>query len=86
MTYYISLPGDLKGKSYRFDNSDLSMLTLGDVSFDSFYPHDGFDALYNILIKEPKLVDLVVIIDDHGNKLDVESFLQIVETLTIKLK
>lgn len=83
MTYYIRIPGT---KPDIYLNS---AFTLGEVSFKSFWPDDGFDRLKKIINDEsPEAKEFlnndVTVIDQTGKVYSVDEFLSILGTLNIK--
>ena len=59
---------------------------LGEESFGSFYPEQGFIALHNIIHTKPEKINDFSIIDEQGKKYSVTEFLDVVEKLKIMSK
>ena len=77
MVYYIL------GKKEDKKNLMFSTNILGEESFGSFYPEQGFIALHNIIHTKPEKINDFSIIDEQGKKYSVTEFLDTVEKLKI---
>jgi|TARA_B100001059_G_C17479119_1_gene400812 hypothetical protein len=77
MVYYIL------GKNEDKENLMFSTNILGEESFGSFYPEQGFIALHNIIHTKPEKINDFSIIDEQGKKYSVTEFLDTVEKLKI---
>jgi len=77
MVYYIL------GKNKDKENLMFSTNILGEESFGSFYPEQGFIALHNIIHTKPEKINDFSIIDEQGKKYSVTEFLDTVEKLKI---
>ena len=80
MVYYIL------GKNEDKENLMFSTNILGEESFGSFYPEQGFTALHNIIHTKPEKINDFSIIDEQGKKYSVTEFLDVVEKLKIMSK
>jgi|TARA_R100000027_G_scaffold39093_1_gene28967 hypothetical protein len=80
MVYYIL------GKNEDKENLMFSTNILGEESFGSFYPEQGFIALHNIIHTKPEKINDFSIIDEQGKKYSVTEFLDVVEKLKIMSK
>ena len=80
MVYYIL------GKKENKENLMFSTNILGEESFGSFYPEQGFIALHNIIHTKPEKINDFSIIDEQGKKYSVTEFLDVVEKLKIMSK
>ena len=80
MVYYIL------GKNEDKENLMFSTNILGEESFGSFYPEQGFIALHNIIHTKPEKINDFSIIDERGKKYSVTEFLDVVEKLKIMSK
>ena len=80
MTFYIMLPGDTK-ESLMYESN-----LLGEDSFDSFYPAQGFEALMNLVNNSPDVLDSVTILDHTGKKYSIEDFLTKVNGMKFRRK
>ena len=80
MVYYIL------GKNESKENLMFSTNILGEESFGSFYPEQGFIALHNIIHTKPEKINDFSIIDEQGKKYSVTEFLDVVEKLKIMSK
>ena len=80
MVYYIL------GKNEDKENLMFSTNILGEESFGSFYPEQGFIALHNIIHTKPEKINDFSIIDEQGKKYSVTEFLDVVEELKIMSK
>ena len=58
--------------------------TLGEESFDVFYPGGGFMALHNIINNKPELIEKIVIKDEQARNYSVTKFLDKLEKWRIK--
>ena len=79
-TYFILLPGDTK-ESLMYESN-----ILGEDSFNTFYPSQGFDSLYTIINTRPELLEEITILDHTGAKYTVDEFLTKINTLRFKRK
>lgn len=66
------------------EDEDSQKLSLGEVSFDVFYPGDGFRALKNIIDKYPNVLERVQIFDDYDKKYEVDEFLNEISKYKMK--
>jgi len=73
MVYYIL------GKKENTENLMFSTNILGEESFGSFYPEQGFIAFHNIIHTKPEIIDEFIIMDEMGKKYSVSEFLDVVE-------
>ena len=80
MVYYIL------GKNEDKENLMFSTNILGEESFGSFYPEQGFIDLPNIIHTKPEKINDFSIIDEQGKKYSVTEFLDVVEKLKIMSK
>ena len=80
MVYYIL------GKNEDKENLMFSTNILGEESFGSFYPEQGFIALHNIIHTKPEKINDFSIIDEQGKNYSVTEFLDVVEKLKIMSK
>ncbi len=80
MVYYIL------GKKENKENLMFSTNILGEESFGSFYPEQGFIALHNIIHTQPDKIDEFSIIDEQGKKYSVSEFLDVVEKCKVMQK
>jgi|TARA_R100000353_G_C6346025_1_gene151840 hypothetical protein len=78
MVYYIL--GKNEDKSNLMFDSNI----LGEESFGTFYPSQGFVALHNIIHTKPDKLEDFTILDEQGKKYNASEFLDIVEKLRIK--
>ena len=56
---------------------------LGEESFGSFYPEQGFIALHNIIHTKPEKISDFSIIDEQGKNYSVTEFLDTVDKFKI---
>ena len=80
MVYYIL------GKKEDKKNLMFSTNILGEESFGSFYPEQGFIALHNIIHTQPDKINEFSIIDEQGKKYSVSEFLDVVEKCKVMQK
>ena len=80
MVYYIL------GKNEDKENLMFSTNILGEESFGSFYPEQGFIALHNIIHTKPEKINDFSIIDEQGKKCSVSEFLDVVEKCKVMQK
>ena len=73
MTFYLLLSGDTE-EDLIYDTN-----VLGEESFGTFYTSIGFKALNNIVIRQPKLLEKITILDEKKNKYSVEEFLDLIQ-------
>jgi len=73
MTFYLLLDGDNE-KDAIYDTN-----VLGEESFGTFYTGNGFKALNNIVVRQPKLLERVTILDEKKNQYSVEEFLDLTQ-------
>jgi len=73
MTFYLLLDGDSE-KDVIYDTN-----VLGEESFGTFYTGNGFKALNNIVVRQPKLLEKVTILDEKKNQYSVEEFLDLIQ-------
>tara|TARA_B100000035_G_scaffold292670_1_gene281502 strand:- start:226 stop:465 length:240 start_codon:yes stop_codon:yes gene_type:complete len=73
MTFYLLLDGDNE-KDAIYDTN-----VLGEESFGTFYTGNGFKALNNIVLRQPKLLEKVTILDEKKNQYSVEEFLDLTQ-------
>lgn len=77
MIYYILLEND--DPNNLWDEN-----TLGEESFEVFYPGKGLRALNNIVSHHPELMETVSIIDEQSKPYSVEEFIHLLEKWRIK--
>lgn len=77
MTYYIFFDNEITENIWDWN-------TLGEESFDVFYPGGGFTALHNIINNKPELVEKIVITNERGITCSVTEFLDKLEKWRIK--
>tara|TARA_B100000900_G_C20531406_1_gene696487 strand:+ start:1024 stop:1263 length:240 start_codon:yes stop_codon:yes gene_type:complete len=73
MTFYLLLDGDSE-KDAIYDTN-----VLGEESFGTFYTGNGFKALNNIVVRQPKLLEKITILDEKKNQYSVEEFLDLTQ-------
>ena len=73
MTFYLLLNGDTE-KDVIYET-----YVLGEESFGTFYTSTGFNALQNIVVKKPNLLENVTIKDEKNNQYSVEEFLDLIQ-------
>ena len=78
MTYYLLLDGDSE-KDLLYETN-----TLGEESFETFYPEKGFVALKNIVYNRPELIESLQILDEHKKSYTITEFLDKVEQWKVK--
>ena len=78
MTYYILLPDDNNFDALGSQN------VLGEESFGSFYPEQGFKALFRIVDTSPELLSDIQILNDRGVQFTLTEFLDKLNSLSIK--
>jgi hypothetical protein len=52
---------------------------LGEESFGTLYTGQGFQAFQNMVIREPKVLESIEIIDEKKNPYSVEEFLDLIK-------
>ena len=72
MTYYILLDND--SIEDIWDEN-----ILGEESFGTFYTGNGFKAFRNMVIREPRALESITIIDEKKNPYSVEEFLDLIK-------
>ena len=72
MTYYILL--DMDSIEDIWDEN-----ILGEESFGTFYTGNGFKAFQNMVIREPRALESITIIDEKKNPYSVEEFLDLIK-------
>mgnify|MGYP001177077854 CR=1 FL=1 len=77
MTYYIFFDNEITENIWDEN-------TLGEESFDVFYPGGGFMALHNIINNKPELIEKIVIKDEQARNYSVTKFLDKLEKWRIK--
>ena len=77
-SFYIMLPDDIE-ENLMYDSN-----ILGETSFGSFWPNQGFGALMNISEKHPELLPNIKILDDQKNQYTLETFLAFLDGFKIR--
>lgn len=78
MTYYLLEENDTQEDAMYDEN------TLGESSFDNFYPSEGLRILMHIVQNTPERLPKLRIIKQTGEKLSVEQFLTEISSLKVK--
>jgi len=78
MTYYLLEENDTQ-EDAMFDEN-----TLGESSFDSFYPGEGLKVLMYMVESTPERLPKVRIIKQTGQQISVEEFLTEIGRLKVK--
>lgn len=79
MEYYLYLPGDNKTDL----NNDHYM--LGTESFNNFWPEDGLNILYKIVLDgDELLIESITIVNSSGRKFTIREFLDKIKYLKVK--
>ena len=52
---------------------------LGEESFGTLYTGQGFQAFQNMVIREPRALESIAIIDEKKNPYSVEEFLDLIK-------
>ena len=81
MTYYIKIPERL----VESENTNLHTeeYELGEESFGTFYPSQGFHLFEDLADRFPDLLEEAEIRTDQGEELTPEEFLEKLEDLTV---
>lgn len=80
MTYYIIVPERLvEGET----NLHTDRYKLGESSFGTFYPDQGYNLFEDIADRFPDLLEEIEIRTDQGDELSPEEFLESLEELTV---
>lgn len=69
MIFYILYPGDTEADTINDRNK------LGDISFNSFRPNEGYGILKNMLDEESSDLEEIRIIDSLGKRYSLEEFI-----------
>ena len=56
---------------------------LGEESFGTLYTGQGFQAFQNMVIREPRALESIAIIDEKKNPYSVEEFLDLIDNWKI---
>lgn len=78
MTYYILLPADTEKDTKHSAN------TLGEVSFGSFYPEMGMQALLSIVNNQPELLSEIKIVNDQRKEFTLTEFFDVLKDLKVR--
>lgn len=78
MTYYILLPDSLIEED---NNLHSPRYKIGEESFDTFYPDQGYHLFEDIVERFPDLLEEVKIRTDQGDELSPEEFMEVLEEL-----
>lgn len=78
MTYYILLPESLIEED---NNLHSTQYKIGEESFDTFYPDQGYHLFEDIVERFPDLLEEVEIKTDQGDELSPEEFMKKLEEL-----
>jgi len=78
MTYYILLPESLvEGEN----NLHSTRYKIGEESFDTFYPDQGYHLFEDVVGRFPDLLEEIEIRTDQGDELSPEEFMNKLEDL-----
>ena len=80
MKYYLILPQELVESE---NNLNSTKYTLGEESFDTFYPDQGYFLLEDLSERFPDLLPHVEVKASDGEGLTIEEFLERIEDLTV---
>lgn len=80
MTYYLLIPERLAEAE---NNLHTSRYELGEESFGTFYPGQGFHLFEDLADRAPELLEDVTIRTDQDEALTIEEFLEKLEELTV---
>ena len=72
MTYYILMDNDTIDDIWDEN-------ILGEESFGTLYTGRGFQAFQNMVIREPRALESIAIIDEKKNPYSVEEFLDLIK-------
>lgn len=78
MTYYILIPESLIEKD---NNLHSSRYKIGEESFNTFYPDQGYHLFEDIVERFPDLLEKIEIRTDQGDNLTPEEFMKVLEEL-----
>lgn len=80
MKYHILLPQELIESENNLNSTDY---LLGEESFGTFYPDQGYHLLEDLVERFPELLPHVKIKSSDGDELGVEEFLDHLDELTV---
>lgn len=80
MTYYILLPEKLVEEQ---NNLHTDRFKLGEESFGTFYPSQGYFLLEDLADRFPDLLEQIEIKTDQAEDLSIEEFLDKLDDLTV---
>lgn len=80
MKYYIILPQKLVNEE---NNLNSERYVLGEESFGTFYPDQGYNLLEDLSDRFPELLPHIGIKTSEGEEIDIEEFLDRLDDLTV---
>lgn len=80
MKYYIILPQELIKEE---NNLNSERYLLGEESFGTFYPDQGYNLLEDLSDRFPELLPHIEIKTSEGEEIDIEEFLDRLDDLTV---
>lgn len=80
MTYYLLVPERLVEADTNLHTDEYK---LGESSFGTFYPGQGYNLLEDLADRFPDVLDEVKIKTDQNETLTIEEFLEEIDELTV---
>jgi hypothetical protein len=80
MTYYLLLPERLLEAE---NNLHSDRYELGESSFGTFYPSQGYHLLEDLAERFPDVLSDVKVMTDQNEELSVEEFLEEIDEMTV---
>jgi len=80
MTYYLLLPERLLDEQ---NNLHSDRYELGESSFGTFYPLQGYHLLEDLAERFPDVLSDVKVMTDQNEELSVEEFLEEIDEMTV---